>query len=311
MKTKLPYLYLVVLIGGLLLFGTEAKAQSESQYTQYMYNTMSVNPAYAGSRGSLSILGLYRNQWVGLDGAPRTLDFTAHSPIGVQGVGVGIGFNNDEIGPTKESQAAASASYTLNMNEAGTLKLSFGVRGGVSFLDVNPNKLLWYDPNDHDLTLNNHTAAIFGAGFYLYSDKWYVGLSTPNFLKTTYYDDVEVSTASSQAHYYLTGGYVFDINDNFKLKPATMIKATAGAPVSVDVSLNALFLDTFTLGAAYRWDAAWGALAGFQVTDNIMVGYAYDFHSRELRHYHNNSHEVFLRFELGTRLKPKVNPRFF
>lgn len=310
MKKKLPYLYLIVLVVGMLLFGTEVKAQSESQYTQYMYNTMSVNPAYAGSRGSLSILGLYRNQWAGLDGAPETLDFAAHSPIGIQGVGVGFAFNSDKIGPSKESEAAGTVSYTIQLNQKGT-KLAFGLRAGLNFMDVDPNKLTIYDPNDYDLTLEHFSSPIFGAGFFLYDDNWYVGLSTPNLLKTRYYDEVQVSTASSQAHYYLTGGYIFDISSNLKLKPATMIKATTGAPVSVDVSLNALLINRITLGAAYRWNAAWGGLAGFQITDRVMVGYAYDFHTRDLRHYHNNSHEVFLRFELGTRLKPKVNPRFF
>ncbi len=309
MKTNLSYLY-IVLMGCLLLFGEPVHAQQESQYTQYMYNTMSINPAYAGSRGSLSILALYRAQWVGLDGAPKTMNFSANSPIGVRGVGVGLGFMSDEIGPSTQSEITADFSYTLQLNERG-VKLAFGLKGGISLLNVDPNKLTIYNPNDYDLRLSNFSAPIFGLGVFMYGRNWYVGLSTPNFLETEYYDDVQVSTASAKAHFYLTGGYVFDISPNFKLKPAALVKATSGAPVSLDVTINALLMNKLTLGAAYRFDAAVSALAGFQISPNIMVGYAYDYTTTNLGHYNSGSHEIFLRFELGTRSKPKVNPRFF
>lgn len=310
MKTKLPILYIVLLFGVILWFSPKANAQQESQYTQYMYNTMSINPAYAGSRGSLSIMGLYRNQWVGLDGAPETFDFTIHSPVGIQGLGFGLDFNHDKIGPSTTNVIAGTVSYAIQLKE--NIKLGFGVRGGVSLLDVNPDKLNIYNPNDYDLKLNNFTAPIFGAGLFLYSDNWYVGFSVPSILETKYYDDVQVATASQKAHYYFTAGYVFDVvPDYLKLKPATMVKVAAGTPTSFDLSLNALILDRLTLGSAYRWNAAWSALAGFQITDNIMVGYAYDFNTTELRHYNDGSHEIFLRFELGTKARPKVNPRFF
>lgn len=310
MQIKLSHIYTLILIGTLLLMGNKMSAQQDSQYTQYMYNTMSVNPAYAGSRGSLSILALYRAQWVGLDGAPRDINFSAHSPIGVRGVGVGLGFTNDRIGPSTENEITANFSYTLQLNEKG-LKLGFGIRGGLSLMDVDPNKLMIYNPNDYDLKLSHFSAPVVGAGFFLYTDKWYVGISTPNFLETKYYDDVQVSTATEKSHFYLTGGYVFDISENLKFKPATMIKATLGAPLAVDVSANFLLFDRLTLGAAYRWDADVSGLAGFQITDQIMIGYAYDYTTTELSHYNSGSHEVFLRFELGTRYKPKVNPRFF
>ncbi len=311
MKATLPYYYIVFLIGSVFLLGNSSVyAQQESQFTQYMYNQMSINPAYAGSRGSLSILALYRAQWVGLDGAPETMNFGVHSPIGIRGLGVGLGFTSDKIGPSSQSNITGKVSYTLQLNQRG-LKLAFGVNGGISLLNVDPNKLTIYNPNDYDLKLNNFAAPIVGAGFFLYTDHWYIGLSTPNLLETKYYDDVQVSTATAKAHYYLTGGYIFDISPNFKLKPAAMLKGTVGAPVSVDLSLNALFMNRFTLGAAYRFDAAASVLAGFQISDNIMIGYAYDYSTTDLGNYNDGSHEVFLRFELGTRGRTKVNPRFF
>ena len=308
MNIKLPKLFVFSTIA--LLFATvnETQAQQDSQYTQYMYNTMSVNPGYSGSRGSLSMLALYRNQWVGIDGAPQTLNFSMHSPVGLQGVGIGLSFTSDKIGPSSESIISGDMSYTIYLDY--DIKMAFGVKGGISLLDLDPKKLNIYDPNDYDLTQKNYASPIFGAGLYLYSDDWYVGLSTPNFLQTEHYDDVQVST-TAKTHVYLIGGYVFTVNDYLKLKPAVLAKGVIGAPLSFDVSANALLYDKVSFGLAYRLDAAVTALAGFQVNDNIMIGYAYDYETTELSRYNSGSHEIYLRFELGTRVKAKVNPRFF
>lgn len=300
---------LVVVISLFFMAPLSIQAQQDSQYTQYMYNTNTVNPAYAGSRGSLSIFGGYRNQWVGLDGAPETLNFSANSPIGIQGVGVGLGFTSDKIGPSSESILTADFSYTINLSEE--VELAFGIKGGMSLWSLDPNKLNIYDPNDGNLRQENKSAPIIGAGLYVHSEKWYVGVSSPSILETTHYDDVQVSAASEKAHLYLIGGYVFTLNPNLKFKPAVLAKAITGAPLAIDVSANALLYEKVTFGLAYRFDASVSALAGFQLSDNIMVGYSYDYDTTELGNYNNGSHEIFLRFELGTRLKGKVNPRFF
>ncbi|WP_310992127.1 PorP/SprF family type IX secretion system membrane protein [Aequorivita marina] len=309
MNIKLSKIFVFILLGSMFSVVHQVQAQQNSQFTQYMYNTVSVNPAYAGNRGSLSMLGVYRNQWVGLDGAPETLNFTAHSPVGVQGVGLGLGFTSDKIGPATESIITADFSYTINVTHS--TKLSFGIKGGMSLLDVDPNKLLIYDPNDYDLTQNNYSSPVIGAGLFLHTNKWYLGLSSPNLLETDHYDDVQVSTATEKTHVYFTGGYVFTMNPNLKLKPAVMAKAVVGAPLALDVSANALLYERVTFGLAYRFDAAVSGLAGFQVNENIMIGYAYDYDTTPLGRYNDGSHEIFLRFELGTRLKAKVNPRFF
>jgi len=309
MTLKKSNLLLLVLFAGLFFMVPSIQAQQDSQFTQYMYNTISVNPAYAGSRGSLNLLGVYRNQWVGLDGAPETLNFSAHSPIGVKGVGLGLGFTSDKIGPSTESILTADFSYTIHLDKE--LKLSFGLKGGMSLWNLDPNKLNIYDPNDYNLRQENHSSPIIGAGFYLHTEKWYLGLSTPNFLDTDHYDDVQVSTATEKKHIYLIGGYVFTVNPNLKLKPAALVKAVTGAPLAIDVSANALLYEKVTFGLAYRFDAAVSALAGFQISENIMVGYAYDYDTTELGNYNNGSHEIFLRFELGTKMRAKVNPRFF
>ncbi len=309
MNIKISKLFVFMLLGCMFLAAPDVQAQQDSQFTQYMYNTVSINPAYAGTRGSLSMLGDYRNQWIGLDGAPETLNFSVHSPIGVQGVGLGLGFTSDKIGPSVESIVTADFSYTVNVSE-GT-QLSFGLKGGFSFLDIDPTKLVIYDPNDYDLSENNYRSPIIGAGLYLHSENWYLGLSSPNFLETDHYDDVQVSTATEKTHVYFIAGYVFTLNPNLKLKPTLLAKAVSGAPLAIDVSANALLYDRVTLGLAYRFDAAVSALAGFQVNDNIMIGYAYDYDTTPLGNYNDGSHEIFLRFELGTKLRAKVNPRFF
>lgn len=302
---------LVLLMSVLFLFHIEAvKGQQDSQYTQYMYNTISINPGYAGSRGMLSMLGVYRNQWVGLDGAPETLNFSLNSPIGIDRVGVGLGFTSDRIGPSSENTIAADFSYTIPVNEKGT-QLSFGLKAGVNMLDIDVSKLTIHNPNDVNLVSRNVVSPLVGAGLYLHTDTWYVGLSTPNMLETEHYDDLAVSTATEKMHLYLIGGYVFEFSPSLKFKPAVLGKAISGAPLAVDLSANFLLYDRLTLGAAYRVDAAVSGLAGFQVSDQLMIGYSYDYDTTPLGNYNDGSHEIFLRFELGTQTQGLVNPRFF
>lgn len=292
------------------LFVQDLQAQQDSQYSQYMYNTVTINPGYAGSRGMLSMFGMYRNQWVGLDGAPETLNFSLNSPIGLRRVGVGLNFISDRIGPSSEDILTADFSYSIPVFNPQT-KLSFGLKAGINMFNLDVNKLNAENPNDVTLTNRNLTSPVVGIGFYLHSKKWYFGLSTPNMLETEHYDEIAVSTATEKLHLYAMGGYVFDLNSDLKLKPAFLVKAVSGAPLAVDISANLQLYERLSLGASYRWDAAVGALAGFNVSDNIMIGYAYDYETTELQKYNSGSHEIFLRFELGTRVRSKVNPRFF
>ena len=292
-------------------FGSfSVKAQQDSQFTQYMYNMVSFNPAYAGNRGSLTVLGTYRNQWVGLDGAPETLNFSLNTPIGLDGVGVGLGFTSDHIGPSSKNIITGDFSYTITVDRRET-QLSFGLKAGISTLDIDFNKLQIYNPNDLNNVNRSIKSPVVGIGFYLHNENWYAGISTPNMLETKHYDDIAVSTATEKIHVYLTGGYVFDLSTELKFKPTVLAKAVSGAPLAVDVSANFLLYEKLTLGAAYRWDAAVSGLAGFQVSNQLMVGYTYDYTTTELNNYNSGSHEIFLRFELGTRLQNKVNPRFF
>jgi type IX secretion system PorP/SprF family membrane protein len=285
-------------------------AQQDPQYTQYMYNTMSVNPAYAGQRDVLSITGLYRAQWVGIDGAPKTQTFGIHAPLRNEKVGLGLSVVNDALGPVNEYYIDANFSYTIQLNDHNT-KLSFGVKGGINHLTSDWSQGVIQQVGDprfeNNLSLFSPTV---GAGLYLHDHKGYVGLSVPNFITTKHYSDVQTSIAKERMHYYLIAGYVFDLSNNTKFKPAALVKAVYGAPIIADVSANFLFNNKFTLGLAYRWDDAISGLAGFQVSDGLYIGYSYDATTTNLSNYNSGSHEIMLRFELQ-KLGRTLSPRFF
>lgn len=300
----------LILVVFATLLSIELNAQQDPQYTQYMYNTMSVNAAYAGQRDVLSATALYRTQWVGIDGAPKTVTFGIHSPLRNERIGLGLNIVSDKLGPTQETSIDANFSYSIPLNDLSSTELSFGVRAGLHILDADWSKGLFQNPDrvfNDNLNLLSPTV---GAGLYLHSEQWYLGFSVPNIFTTKHYDDIQESIATERLHYFLIGGYVFDINRNTKLKPAFLVKGVSGAPVIADLSLNALFNEKLTLGLAYRWDDSVSGLAGFQINEGIFIGYAYDLTTTGLRNYNSGSHEIMLRFELQ-QIGRILTPRFF
>lgn len=298
------------------LVAASSYAQQDSQFTNYMYNTININPAYAGSRGVLSIFGLHRNQWVGLDGSPLTNTLSINSPINNSNFGIGLSVVNDRIGPSDENSFSLDISYSVKTSE--TYKLSFGVKATANLLNIDFTKLNIYNPGDalSQYNVDNKFSPNVGAGVYLHSNKTYLGLSVPNFLETSHFVKGESSftansVASERMHFYLIGGHVFDLSGNVKFKPAVLTKMVQGAPLQVDLSANFLFNDKFSLGAAYRWDAAASLLAGFQVSDSWFIGYGYDMEVTKLANYNSGSHEFFLRYELFKNYDKVVSPRFF
>jgi type IX secretion system PorP/SprF family membrane protein len=302
MKTK--FLFFALLFTGFVSY-----AQQDAQYTQYMYNTINVNPAYAGSRGVTSIFGLHRTQWVGIDGAPTTNAFSINAPLG-SNLGGGLSFVNDRIGPTNENTISADISYTVQTSE--TYKLSFGVKGTANLFNLDVSKLNPEQAGDPSLqNLDNNFSPNVGAGVYFHSDKLYLGASVPNFFETKRYSDNDFVVNKERMNFYFIGGYVFDVTESLKFKPAFLTKVVEGAPLQLDVSGNFLINEKFVLGAAWRWSAAVSLMAGFQVSDGIYIGYGYDLETTRLRRYNSGSHEVFLRFELFKRENKIVSPRFF
>ncbi|WP_350291398.1 type IX secretion system membrane protein PorP/SprF [uncultured Croceitalea sp.] len=312
-RILLPILFIGITIQGLV-------AQQDAQYTQYMFNTLSVNPAYAGSRGQLTFAGLYRSQWIGLNGAPETFTINLHSPIRNSRLGYGVSVVNDNIGDgtVQETYLDAVISYTLDVSQ--NAKLSFGLKGGGNMLSLDFSKLRNFDEEvvQQD-NIDNQFSPNFGLGVYYHNDKFYAGFSAPNILETEFFDNNSTDAnnvnflAAERINFYFITGYVFDLNGNLKFKPALLTKAVGGAPLQVDISANFLFADRFSFGAAYRWDAAVSALAGFQITDQIMLGLAYDKETTELgtRRFNDGSFEIFLRLELLKKFQKTVSPRFF
>lgn len=297
---------LVFLVSGML------QSQQDAQYTQYMYNTVSVNPAYAGSRGQMSIAALYRAQWVGLEGAPTTQTLNAHSPIGYRGVGLGVSIVNDKIGPTSETNFDVDFSYTVWTSTEG--RLSFGLKASANLLDVRFSELNQFttDPNLQQ-NIDNRFSPNIGAGIYYHTQKFYAGLSVPRFLQTSHFDESTLSTAKEQMNFYLITGYVWDLNPNLKFKPTILTKLVQGAPLQVDLSANFMLVDKFIVGAAYRWDAAFSGMLGFNLSNKFLIGLAYDREVTELGNaaFNDGSFEVILRYDFIHTKDNLKSPRFF
>ncbi|AEM71214.1 putative membrane protein [Allomuricauda ruestringensis DSM 13258] len=308
-KGKMQWLFV------LFLFGVASiHAQQDAQYTQYMYNTVSVNPAYAGSRGHLSIAGLYRNQWLGLDGAPETQTLNVHTPVGYRGVGLGLSIVNDKIGPTSETYFDVDFSYTIQTSDEG--KLSFGLKGSAHMLDIRYSELDEFevDPQlQSQQDIQNKFSPNIGAGVYYHTDKFYAGISAPRMLETTHFDSSSASTAKEQMNLYLITGYVWDLNPSLKFKPTLLTKTVQGAPLQVDLSANFMLNEKFIGGVAYRWDAAFSGLMGFMLSDQFMIGLAYDREISELgaATFNDGSFEIILRYDFIRNIGNMKSPRFF
>ena len=284
-------------------------SQQDSQYTQYMYNTPLVNPAYAGSRETITAFLLHRNQWVGLDGAPVTNNFSINMPVGDSNFGIGLNFVNDKIGPVSENEISADLAYFIQVSE--NFKLSLGLKGTANLFQLDVNKLRIYDPADPQFqNMDTEFSPNVGAGLYLFSDKTYFGLSVPNFFESYRYNDNNIEITKEKMHFYFIAGHVFTLSPNIDFKPAVLSKIVEGAPLQADVTANFLFFDKLTLGAAYRWDASVSALAGFQISDSWFIGYGYDLETSKLANYNSGSHEIFLRYEFFNRSRVSA-PRFF
>nr|WP_297306612.1 type IX secretion system membrane protein PorP/SprF [uncultured Flavobacterium sp.] len=304
---KLQFKHIVLALLGIT--SSVGFAQQEAQFTQYMYNTSTINPAYAGSRGGLTLFGQYRSQWVGLEGAPKTTSLTLNAPINYSKLGYGVSFISDKLGAMSDNTIAVDLSYTIDVSY--DYKLALGVKVSGNFLNVDYDKLTIYDPTEGTSNITNQFTPNIGAGAYLYSDKTYFGLSVPYFLEQDRNGDNNYATMKQTMHIYAMAGHVFDISPEFKLKPALLAKVIQNAPLQLDISANALISNKLTLGASYRLSSAFSALAGFQLSDQVFIGYSYDSEVTKLANYNNGSHEILLRFELFNKYKRLTSPRFF
>ncbi len=297
----------------LLLSASQVRAQQEPLYTQYMFNTVSVNPAYTGTRDAMNVLLLSRLQWSGMAGAPRTYDFTMHTPINNYKMGLGLSVVSDSHGPVNNYYINVNYAYRVNLNEE--LVLSMGVKGGIYNYNVNLTEL---NVGEYDMAFTDNVEQRFqpnvGLGVYLYTDNYYIGASVPKLIQTEL--SGEQSTAGSlsdlKQHFFLMGGYVFDINEDLKFKPSVLTKVVQGAPPSTDITAQCLLKEMYWLGATYRIGDAFALIGNVRLNKQLMIGYSYDFTVSELNNYNNGSHEIIVSYDFGGFLKNKFkSPRYF
>ncbi len=296
---------LIILI---MLIAFNMQGQQDPQYTQYMYNMNVLNPAYAGSKENLSFGLLYRTQWTGLDGAPKTATFFGHTPINDK-MGAGLSVITDEIGPVRETNAYADFSYTLRF--AGEHRLAFGIKAGATFHDIGLAGLDLIDEGDPFFNDVSGATPNVGAGVFYYTDNYYLAFSVPNILSSVKLNAQGTEYGTETSHYFLTGGYVFQLSENTKLKPSFLVKSAFSAPTSFDANINALFYEKFEIGASYRLDDSFSGLVNFAITPNIRIGYAYDNVTSDIRRYAPASHEIMLLFDLNFARKISRSPRYF
>jgi type IX secretion system PorP/SprF family membrane protein len=303
----------------LTLLSLQSYGQQDPQFTQYMYNMSVINPAYAtAEEGILNLGGLYRSQWVGMEGAPKTGTFFVHTPINEK-IEMGISFTNDNIGNVvNENNIYADFAYVLPVGIES--KISFGLKAGVTLFDTNYDGfMLQSGGTSTDVAFDENISRAFpnlGIGAFFFADNYYLGLSAPNMLSTKHLEDQNgiKATGVENVHYFFTGGYVFDIDSNLKLKPAFMARSVKGAPLALDVTANVLINEKIEAGLGYRLGDAMSALINFRVTPELRIGYAYDYTTTNLGDFNSGSNEVFILFDVdlfGFKNGYDRSPRFF
>ena len=294
---------------------TNVHAQFEPQFTQYMYNEMFINPAYAGSRDNIALTAAYRNQWVGIDGAPVTQTFSAHAPLKNKKIGIGLSLMNEEIGVTHDMAIFTNYAYRVPVQDDAVLSL--GLQAGVIDHQEKLLEVKTHDGGDASFSSNTPKMLLPNAGFgvYYFRKNYYAGLSIPRLLQNKI--DLTASKKSSNEihisswHYYLMGGYIHDLTDEIKLKPTMMIKAVSGAPIEADIGVHAMLKETLWIGASYRTKDSWAAIAQFQINRQLRIGYSYDYTITDLKQFNSGTHEITIGYDFSFDKNKIITPRYF
>ena len=298
------------------LCNTNVFAQTEPMYSQYMYNMLGVNPAYAGNREALSLNFFQRNQWVGIKGAPKTTSISMDQSIKDGKIGWGLQVYDDRLGVEAATGFNGMLSTRIKVSDKGVLSggLSFGLMNyQINLNDVNNRN----NPNDPSFISTDKPSTwnrSLGMGIYYNTDRFYAGVSTPSILKSRLATYKNLNTSiqkSDDFHLFANAGYVFDINEDVKLKPSTMVKMVSGAPIQADINMNIWLKDILGFGASYRTGDAFVGMVELQATSNLRFGYAYDMPFNPLKYFTKGSHELMLRYEIGN-FKTKIkSTRYF
>jgi type IX secretion system PorP/SprF family membrane protein len=296
---------------------TTIQAQQAPMYTHYMYNTLSVNPAYAGSRDALTITGLHRSQWVDFKGAPVTQTLTLHSPIRNEHIGLGLSVSNDKIGPTNNTAIFGNFAYMMKLTKKS--KLALGLSAGANIFQGNMNSLALDNQADpiFQSDIRNRVTPNFGFGAYYSQERFYAGVSIPNILQNNYsvinLPDGSTLTGKEQRHYFFIAGGMIKISDNLEFKPTTLVKMTPAAPIQADITASFVIMKKLLVGAMYRSGDAVGGLIGIDLTEQLHLGYSYDWsYGLNTSKYNKGSHELILRYDFIYSSKKQIHsPRYF
>ncbi len=302
-----------LVVVSLLTIAYTAEAQQEPMYSQYMFNMLNINPAYAGSRGVGSATALYRNQWVGIQGAPQTASLSYDMALKEKKIGLGFQFYDDKLGIERATGLNASYAFRIQLSESGTLSL--GLQAGIRNYRANYSEVRTFQPNDPTFSQNiSGILPAAAAGVYYNSDKFYIGLSTPALLKTklSYDNSVDVSSVTGRdLHLYLASGFVMNLNQDLALKPSMLVKAVSGAPVEFDFNANLWIQNIIAFGFSYRTGDAMVGMVELQMNKQFRFGYAYDKTFSDLGTLNSGSHELMLRMEFGNSRGKIISPRYF
>jgi type IX secretion system PorP/SprF family membrane protein len=302
----------VFLASLIVLFATQVRAQFEPQFTQYMFNEMFINPAYAGSREHIALTALYRNQWVGIEGAPKTQTFSGHAPLRNEKIGIGLSILHEEIGVTQDLSAFGSYAYRIPLAKGF---FSMAVSGGIIHHQEQLLEVKTQDQGDYSfLGTPKLTVPNMGFGTLYYSRNFYLGLSIPRMMQNQV--DAVTGKATNKVnipywHYYMMGGYVFTLNEGVKLKPTFMVKAVSGSPVIADLGAHVLLNEVLWLGGSYRTSDSWAAVMQIQLNKQMRLGYSYDYTLTELNQFNSGTHEITLGFDFSFDKSKVVTPRYF
>lgn len=300
-----------LIVLALLLTSFGVKAQQDEQISLYLYNKLYYNPAYAGSRDALSAVAIARFQWVKFDGAPNTQWFSIHAPLLQKSLGVGAHLVNDRIGNRSRTAIYGDISGSIELNKKGD-RLAAGISAGVDMLGYDFTSVQVNDDNDYFYgTTNNVVTPNIGGGLYYYGRNHYVSLSSPRILESVNKNYDSLTQLLNTRHFFLSGGYVFDLNSVFKLKPSVMMKFTPNAPITIDFNASLLMYDHLWAGLMYRFNESMGVNLVYDIKKTFSIGYCYDFPINGLRTYQTGSHEIFLQYDFAPKKKTFTSPRYF
>ena len=306
----------IIFIVLMILSNFSVKSQQDAMFSHYMFNTLSVNPGYAGSRDALTVTGLHRSQWVGFNGAPKTQTVTMHTPIIKENIGLGLSVLNDKIGPTNTTSFYVDFAYKIKVNEKANL--AFGMKAGFNVRQNELNALNINDQSDIAFYENEQSKFLpnFGFGLYYSTEKYYAGIAIPKLMKNDFRNNSSSGTvdlASEERHYFIIAGTVFEITDEIKFKPTALIKMTSAAPMEIDLTAIFLLNDKFQAGPMFRTGDAFGVLFGVYILDELMFNYSFDWsYGNKTIKYNQGSHEIVLRYDFILKNKAKIrSPRYF